>query len=122
MTIAQLVKSPVEGVPSLGLSLSDRHELHAHYMPFLKDAGLFVPTTEPFSLHQEIILQMRLAELGKRLTIPGRVVWLAPSQGQRQTEPGIGLQFTGEHRHKVKQFIEDVLGDLVKQTPAQTAY
>jgi type IV pilus assembly protein PilZ len=50
------------------------------------------------------------------------VVWLAPSQGQRQTEPGIGLQFTGEHRHKVKQFIEDVLGDLVKQTPAQTAY
>ncbi|MGB5598973.1 PilZ domain-containing protein [Thiothrix litoralis] len=110
------------GPASLSMAIAEKSALHACYMPFIKDGGMFVPTTDKFTLHDDIILHLRLVEDGKKLLIPGRVVWIAPGVGQRGTSPGIGLQFTGEHRFRVKQFIEEMLGDLLKQPSANPAY
>lgn len=108
---------------TLMMALNDRVELHACYMPFIKDGGLFIPTDLPMKLHDEVILQLRLVDQSKKLLISGRVVWLSPGAGRRKgTRAGIGLQFTGEHRLRVKQFIEDILGDLLKQPAAHPAY
>lgn len=116
-------KSREEGNPaSLSMAIAEKSALHACYMPFIKDGGVFVPTTEKFTLHDEVVLHLRLVEDGKKLLIPGRVVWISPGVGQRGTSPGVGLQFTGEHRFRVKQFIEEMLGDLVKQPAANPAY
>lgn len=104
------------------MAVADKAALHAAYMPFIKDGAIFVPTTDKFNLHDEVILHLRLVEDGKKLVIPGKVVWIAPGVGQRGTSPGVGLQFSGEHRFRVKQFIEEVLGDLAKQHPANPAY
>ena len=110
------------GLNSLSMALADKQSLHANYMPFIKDGGIFVPTNERFELHDEVILQLRLIEEGKKLLIPGRVVWISSGMGQRGTSPGVGLQFTGEHRNRIRQFIEDVLGELAKQPAANPAY
>lgn len=116
-------KNQEEGKPvSLSMAIAEKSALHACYMPFIKDGGIFVPTTDKFGLHDEVMLHLRLVEEGKKLVIPGRVVWISPGVGQRGTSPGVGLQFTGEHRIRVKQFIEDVLGDLVKQTATNPSY
>ncbi len=116
-------KSKEEGSStSLSMAIAEKSALHACYMPFIKDGGLFVPTTEKFTLHQDVVLHLRLVEDGKKLLIPGRVVWISPGVGQRGTSPGVGLQFTGEHRFRVKQFIEETLGELVKQAPANPSY
>lgn len=116
-------KNKEEGKPvSLSMAIAEKSALHACYMPFIKDGGIFVPTTDKFGLHDEVMLHLRLVEEGKKLVIPGRVVWISPGVGQRGTSPGVGLQFTGEHRIRVKQFIEDVLGELVKQTATNPSY
>ena len=107
---------------SLSMAIVEKSALQACYMPFIKDGCLFVPTTDKFSLHDEVVLHLRLVEDGKKLLIPGRVVWISPGVGQRGTSPGVGLQFMGEHRFRVKQFIEEMLGDLSKQPAANPAY
>ena len=121
--VTQQVKKKEDGSPaSLSMAIAEKSALHACYMPFIKDGGIFVPTTDKFALHDEIILHLRLVEDGKKLLIPGRVVWISPGVGQRGNSPGVGLQFTGEHRFRVKQFIEDLLGDMTKQAPLTPAY
>ena len=121
--VTQQVKKKEDGSPaSLSMAIAEKAALHACYMPFIKDGGIFVPTTDKFALHDEIILHLRLVEDGKKLLIPGRVVWISPGVGQRGNSPGVGLQFTGEHRFRVKQFIEDLLGDMTKQAPLTPAY
>lgn len=111
-------KSPT----SLSMAIGEKTALQACYMPFIKDGGIFVPTTEKFKLHDEITLHLRLVEEGKKLLISGRVVWLSPGVGQRGGSPGVGLQFTGEHRFRIKQFLEEVLGDLAKQASPNPDY
>ena len=121
--VPQQVKKKEDGSPaSLSMAIAEKSALHACYMPFIKDGGIFVPTTDKFALHDEIILHLRLVDDGKKLLIPGRVVWISPGVGQRGNSPGVGLQFTGEHRFRVKQFIEDLLGDMTKQAPLTPAY
>lgn len=109
-------------ISHLSMAISDKSALHACYMPFIKDGGIFVPTAEQFALHQEVILQLRLIAEGKKLLIHGRVVWISSGMGQRGTSPGVGIQFGGDHRLRVKQFIEELLGDLLKQAPNNPAY
>ena len=121
--VTQQVKKKEDGSPaSLSMAIAEKSALHACYMPFIKDGGIFVPTTDKFALHDEIILHLRLVEDGKKLLIPGRVVWISPGVGQRGNSPGVGLQFTGEHRFRLKQFIEDLLGEMTKQAPLTPAY
>ena len=103
---------------NLSLTVPDKHSLHATYMPFIKNGGIFVPTHERFALHDNVVLQLRLIEEGKRLLIPGRVVWITGGKGQHGTPAGVGLQFTGEQQSRIRQFLEEVMGDLIKQ-PAQ---
>lgn len=119
---AQQKRKEDGGPASLSMAIAERSALHACYMPFIKDGGIFVPTTDKFSLHDEVVLHLRLVEDGKKVLIPGRVIWISPGVGQRGTSPGIGLQFTGEHRLRVKQFIEDILGDVGKQPATNPAY
>jgi type IV pilus assembly protein PilZ len=107
---------------SLSVAIADKFALHASYMPFIKDGAIFVPTSQHFSLHDEVTLQLRLVEEGKKLLVPGRVVWISAGMGHRGTSAGIGLQFTGEHRVRIRQFVEDILGELAKQPASNPAY
>lgn len=106
---------------TLSMAISEKSALHNCYMPFIKDGGIFVPTTDKFSLHDEITLTLRLVEEGKKVLISGRVVWISPGMGQqRGSNPGVGLQFIGEHRLRIKQYLESILGDALK-TPAENS-
>lgn len=107
---------------SLSMAIAEKSALQACYMPFIKDGAIFVPTTEKFQLHDEITLHLRLVEESKKLLISGRVVWVSPGVGQRGGSPGVGLQFTGEHRFRIKQFLEEVLGELARQPSPNPDY
>lgn len=107
---------------SLTLAIADLQALHSSYMPFIKDGGLFVPTTQHLELHDEVVLQVRLVEEGKKLMIAGRVVWLSNGMGHRGTKPGVGIQFIGENRARVRQFLEELLGGLAKLPPLAPTY
>ena len=45
-------------------------------MSFLQNVGLFVPTTRPYRLGDEVFLLLTLMDEPEKLPVAGRVVWI----------------------------------------------
>ena len=107
-----------EGV--LSLSVKDRAVLYAAYMPFIENGGLFVPTTAPHELGDEVFLLLQLMDEAERVPIAGRVVWITPPNAESGRVPGIGVQFS-EGGDLVRERIETHLaGALQSGRPTHT--
>jgi type IV pilus assembly protein PilZ len=106
----------------LQLAIRDKVALHSHYMPFIKDGGIFIPTSEQFQFGETIGVVLRFLDRNKKLVISGRVVWISPSSSQSSSNPGIGVQFVGQSRAAVKHAIDTYLGDLAKRPALHQAY
>ena len=65
-------------------------------MSFLQNGGLFVPTTRPYRLGDEVFLLLTLMDEPEKLPLAGRVVWITQegTQGNRQAD--IGIEFSDE--------------------------
>ncbi|MCK5725263.1 MAG: PilZ domain-containing protein [Thiotrichaceae bacterium] len=97
----------------LTLAIQDKKDLHSHYMPFIQNGGIFIPTKKKFHLGDNVGLLIRFVDRGKKLILTGNVVWISPlSQRHAVGADGVGLQFSGNAKHKVKKAIEAYLGDL----------
>ncbi len=100
----------------ISLSITDRGALQAAYMPFVEGGGIFVPTTQQYSLGDEVFLLVGLMEESERYPVPGKVCWITAS-GNNETA-GIGVQFTGEKAASIVRVMEDTLGGLVNSERA----
>ena len=93
----------------LSLVIKDRKALHAAYMPFIKNGGLFVPTAKPYRLGDELFLLVQLLDERERIPIAGRVVWVTPVGAEGNRVAGIGVQFVEQDkndiRHKFEQYL-----------------
>ena len=98
----------------LSLTIKDTSALYAAYMPFLKNGGLFIPTSKSYRLGEEIFMLLTLMEESEKTPIAGRVVWITPAGAQGNRTAGIGVEFSeldkGQTRHK----IENQLGAALK--------
>ena len=79
-------------------------------------AGLFIPTSKPYKIGEEVFMLLSLLDEPNKLKVVGRVAWVTPvSQGGRPQ--GIGVQFTGEDGGlEVRNKIEALLGGAMKST------
>ncbi len=104
----------------LSLSIKDRQALFSAYMPFVRGGGLFVQSTKPFSLGDEVFLLLTIMELEERLPIPGKVVWITPRGSQGNRKSGIGVQFAdtadGAHARTVIESHLSILLQSQKRT------
>lgn len=104
----------------LSLSIKDRQALFSAYMPFVQGGGLFVQSTKPFSLGDEVFLLLTIMELEERLPIPGKVVWITPRGSQGNRKSGIGVQFAdtadGAHARTVIESHLSILLQSQKRT------
>ncbi|MCK5902099.1 MAG: PilZ domain-containing protein [Cocleimonas sp.] len=98
----------------LPLIINNKTFLHTAYMPFLKGGGLFVPTDNDYHFGDEVIVVTSIAYLGKKIAIPGKVVWIA-AKSRANSQQGVGVQFSGPTKMKIKLAIESILGDLAKK-------
>jgi type IV pilus assembly protein PilZ len=89
-------------------------ELNLSYMPFIVDGGLFVPTTDPFSLGDIIQVDLQLPEESKSIQIEGKVVWLTPPNALYHVLPGIGVQLIGSEASNVRSRIEAKLDSTME--------
>ncbi len=107
----------------LKLPLNDVAALHSSYMPFVRNGAIFVPTkkSDTFKFGDEIVVSMHLSETDKKLAIPGKVVWIAPETCERGTQ-GLGIQFIGSTKAKVKLIIETMLGNRANVPPLVRNY
>ena len=65
-------------------------------MSFLLNGGLFVPTTRPYRLGDEIFLLLTLMDEPEKLPVAGRVVWIIPEGAQGNRQAGIGIELSDE--------------------------
>lgn len=103
----------------LSLPIREKAALHAAYMPFLTNGGIFVPTTKPFKIGDEIYLILTLMDDVAKYPIAGRVAWLTPARANNNKARGVGVHFSSdESGQRVRHRIEELLGAALTSTRA----
>jgi len=72
----------------LSLSIKEKAALYAAYMPYLKNGGIFVPTTRPYQLGDDVYLILTLLDDSTRIPVAGKVVWVSPAAGGKVPRGG----------------------------------
>ena len=98
----------------LTLNIKDKSALYVSYMPFIKNGGLFIPTTRDSKLGDEVFLLLTLMDSTERLPVAGKVVWITPRGAQGKRQQGIGVQFSpqdgGTTQKKIESYLAGALG------------
>lgn len=113
----------VAGRPSvIQLVFREIGALYAAYMPALTDGGLFVPTTRPYRLGDDIYLLLSLPDDPQRYPVAGKVAWLTPSNASGGRTQGVGVRFPADDKTRaLKLKIEELLGTALQSSkPTQT--
>lgn len=98
----------------LSLTIRDKSALFAAYMPFLKNGGLFIPTSKRYEIGDEVFMLLTLLEERDKLSVAGTVVWVTPVGAQGNRAAGIGIQFKDSDTHEARTKIESLLGSALK--------
>ena len=98
----------------LSLSIKDKGSLYASYMPFIKNGGLFIPTTKKYDLGDEVFMLLTLMEDNERLPVAGKIVWISPPGAQGNRATGIGVQFSPQDKGQTRSKIETHLAGAMK--------
>ena len=101
----------------LSLNIRERAALYAAYMPFLRGGGIFIPTSRPYTLGEEVFMLLSLMDDPNRIAVQGKVVWITPEGVQGNRTQGIGVQFTqDETGANARATIERILGESLAST------
>lgn len=105
----------------LTLNIKDKSALYVSYMPFIKNGGLFIPTTKEYRLADEVFILLTLMDSAERLPVAGKVVWITPKGAQGKRAQGIGVQFSNQDGGATQKKIESLLaGALGADRPTHT--
>jgi type IV pilus assembly protein PilZ len=103
----------------LPLAIKGKAALYAAYMPFLKNGGLFVPTTRPYQLGDELYLILSLMDDPDKYPIAGKVAWITPAAANHNKAQGVGLHFPADEAgQRVRLRIEEMLGAALRSSRA----
>ncbi len=103
----------------LSLAIKEKAALYAAYMPFLKNGGMFVPTTKPYKIGDEIYLILSLMDDPNKYPIAGKVAWITPAGANNSKAQGIGVHFPAdESGQRAKARIEEILGAALRSARA----
>jgi type IV pilus assembly protein PilZ len=79
---------PRQGI--LSLTIKDKNALYAAYMQFVKNGGLFIPTTKQYKLGDEVFMLLTLMDEAERLPVAGKIIWITPVGAEGNRAAGIG--------------------------------
>jgi type IV pilus assembly protein PilZ len=103
----------------LSLAIKEKAALYAAYMPFLKNGGVFVPTSKPYKLGDEIYLILTLMDDPNKYPIAGKVAWITPVSANNNKAQGIGVHFPAdESGQRARLRIEEILGAALRSSRA----
>lgn len=97
----------------MSLAIKDKAGLYAAYMPFIQGGGLFIPTSKPYKLGEEVFLLLTLLDDPEKIRVVGRVVWVTPL-AQNNRPQGMGVRFSEKDGGvAAKSKIEALLGSAL---------
>jgi type IV pilus assembly protein PilZ len=101
----------------LSLNINSKSALYAAYMPFLKNGGIFIPTSRGYGLGDEVFMLLALMNDPNKLPIAGTVVWIMPQGAQNSKAQGIGVHFKNDESGvEAKRKIENLLGGVMNSS------
>ena len=108
-------RPPMRAVPMarpgvLSLTIKDKNALYAAYMPYVKGGGIFVPSSRPYKLGEEVFMLLQLMDNKEKIPVAGHVVWVTPRGAQGSRTAGIGIQFNEKDSGLARNKIETILG------------
>ena len=118
-TAAATIAGPAIGAagprPSvMSLAIKEKAALYAAYMRFIDGGGLFIPTTRPAQLGDEVYAIVTLLDDPTKVPVPGKVCWITPP-GVPGRQQGIGIQFAkNETGEQARRIIENLLSGALK--------
>jgi len=104
----------------LSLTIKDKAVLYAAYMPFLEHGGLFIPTSKPYRIGDEVFMLLNLMDEPEKIPVAGRVVWVTPRRAQGNRAAGIGVQFNSQDDTATKKIEAYLAGSLESDRPTHT--
>jgi len=105
----------------MSLTIKDKAVLYAAYMSFVKNGGLFIPTTKKYKLGDEVFMLLSLMDDSERIPVAGKVVWITPAGAEGNRSSGIGVQFSEQDEGMARNKIEGYLaGALPGERPTHT--
>ena len=98
----------------LSLTIKDKNALYAAYMQFVKNGGLFIPTTKKYNIGDEVFMLLSLMDEAERLPVAGRIIWITPVGAEGNRAAGIGVQFSIQDKGATRNKIETHLAGAMK--------
>ncbi len=113
-----VARPPSVARPSvLSLNIKEKAALYAAFMPYLKNGGIFVPTSKAYNLGDEVYLLLSLMDDPSKFPIAGRVAWVTPQGAHNNKAQGIGVHFSDdEGGATARKRIEEILGAALKSS------
>jgi type IV pilus assembly protein PilZ len=105
----------------LSLTIKDKTALYAAYIQFVKNGGLFIPTSKRYKLGDEVFMLLSLMDETERLPVAGKIIWITPVGSEGNRAAGIGVQFSDQDGGMARNKIEGYLaGALKSEKPTHT--
>lgn len=98
----------------LSLTIKDKSALYAAYMQFVKNGGLFIPTSKQYQLGDEVFMLLSLMDETERIPVAGKIIWITPVGAEGNRSAGIGVQFSDQDGGMARDKIETHLAGLLK--------
>lgn len=104
----------IAGHGILSIAIRDKAVLYASYMPFLREGGLFIPTSKPYQLEDAVFMLLTLMDEAEKIPVAGKVVWITPKGAQGNRAAGIGVQFNEADGATARNKIETYLAGMLQ--------
>ncbi|MCH9698746.1 MAG: PilZ domain-containing protein [Gammaproteobacteria bacterium] len=102
----------------LSLSIKDKDALYSAYMPFVRNGGLFIPTSRPYHYGEEVFILVSLMEEEEKIPVAAHIVWITPKGPGNYRSAGIGVQFSPEDKGILRSKIETYLAGTDEKAQA----
>lgn len=104
----------------LSLTIRDKAVLYAAYMPFVKNGGLFIPTSKTYQLGDEVFMLLNLMDEPEKIPVAGKVIWVTPKGAQGNRAAGVGVQFNDQDNTAAEKIETYLAGSLESDRPTHT--
>ena len=61
----------------LTLTIRDKSAPYLAYMPFIRNGGLFIPTSSSYRIGDEVFMLLNIMGEDEKIPVAGRVIWRA---------------------------------------------
>lgn len=93
----------------LNLTLKDAGDIHASFMPFIENGGLFIRTHKEYSLGDQVFVLLDLVDEPEKIPLTGQIVWINPV-GSSSRPQGIGIQLGADYAEVVTKLENHLAG------------